>query len=380
MNNFPSVVNNEIKDVLVKLYQLYEDYPYELLHSAELAAKKIELSFEYDDTKPAENQLTELSIKASRRGDRKGFSLFINLAEQLFLDLNKKPLSGIAIEGLLKTLEIKLSETSYLYLTIESIWKICWKVEIEGEVEMLEVSLRAGGLQSRSIVPKYVIENLEQGIFAFTNNSNGVSLSLLSISLESALRDSLILLGYDYKAFGSSENIYEMSKVRVAQFENQLTLKPLDSVPSKVENFINENGKDYVDVNIKRENRNGKWSIKVTAGSEIIMDYLTKDIVTTRAVKKISGLGAALKIARNEEMLIKRHVFPLDLDSPVKEIRNNLIHLSGSAMEVEVFDGKSLKEFIENRELVFDTIKSIINVIDDLYSRISNGEIKNIIC
>jgi hypothetical protein len=375
MDNFPKIAKAVLLETLDNLYKLYGASPDSLLKAAEKAALKANIQYQYKANMPADQQLAELRQKVSLRAGNKGFNLFIYLSEQLLEDLKVQLLPGFGIEDLLQQITIQIDKNVRLYLSNENIWKVRWSLEIAYEVESLEVSLRIGSGDGLTVVPNYVFENLEQGMAAFNKGSYGVSLSLLSISLESALRDTLVLLGYDYSASGSSIDIYEMSKLKVTKSMGTFSLEPLEAMPKSIDDFLSDQEQDSVEINIKRaKNNKGKWYLKITSGTDDIKDFITKESIEANGVKSVSGLGAALKIAREDEDIIKNHMFPLDLDSPVKAVRNNLIHLSGEAMNEDVHEGKSLKEFIKSTDLVFDTISSITVVIEDLYLRISNGE------
>lgn len=375
MNNFPKISKPVLLARLDNLYRLYANSPDNLLKAAERAALKANIQFTYNTNTGVEQQLMELKRRVSLRAENKGLNLFIYLAEQLLEDLKTSLLPGFGIEDLLHELVISIDNDLKLYLTIDHVWKARWQLTIGGEVEYLEVSLRIGTDDEKTVIPHYVFENLEQGMLAFNKGSYGVSLSLLSISLESALRDTLVLLGYDYSSSGSSVDIYEMSKLKVSKSASALALEPLEVMPRSINEFLGEDEEGHIEVNIKRAiNNKGKWYLKITSGADDLKDFITKDSLESEGVKSVSGLGAALKIARQDEDIIKNHMFPLDLDAPVSAVRNNLIHLSGEAMNEQVHEGKSLKEFIASSDLVFDTISSISSVIEDLYLRISNGE------
>ncbi|MBL4816297.1 MAG: hypothetical protein JKY74_12525 [Shewanella sp.] len=373
MENFPRTTNKVLIKILDDLYELYKASPKSLLLAAEQAAIKAGILYNYDDTTSARHQFDELKSKMSRRGQKKGVSLFVYLSEQLLINLKVQLLPGFNIEDLLKLLKIELSEHSYLYLSKENIWRVCWKLNIDNEDEFLEISVRAGGDIDKPVVPNYVYENIEQGIGAYTKGTNGVALSLLSISLESSLRDALVTLGYDYSSSGSSSDVYHMAKVRFSKDGNSFKVNPLEVMPKSIDTFV---GGD-IEVNIKRaKNSKGKWYLKLTSGAGDLMDFISKDTFDTGGAKSVTGLGAALDIARNDEKIIKNHMFPLDLDSPVKAIRNNLIHLSGEAMNTEVHEGNTLQQFLSSPDRVFDTIKSITDVVEDLYTRIADESLE----
>lgn len=375
MNNFPKISKSVLLETLDNLYFLYAAAPGSLLIAAEKAALKAKIPFQYNANFPVEQQLAELRKKVSLRAGNKGVNLFIFLSEQLLEDLKEQLLPGFGIEELIRKLIIQIDENTKLYLSNESIWKVQWGLKISGDIEFLEVSLRVGSGDGCIVVPDYVFENLKQGMLAFNNGSHGVSLSLFSISLESALRDTLVLLNYSYSSSGSSVDTYEMSKLKVTKSMGTISLEPLEDMPKKVDEFLEDKEDSHIEVNIKRAiNNKGKWFLKITSGTDEIKDFITKDSIESIGAKSVSGLGAALKIAREDENIIQNHMFPLDLDPPVKAVRNNLIHLSGDAMNEQVLEGKTLREFIASTDLVFDTISSISTLIEDLYLRISKGE------
>ena len=107
-------------------------------------------------------------------------------------------------------------------------------------------------------------------------------------------------------------------------------------------------------------------------------DFWSSNVIAQAGQINISGLGTALKIARdiNEANILDVNILPTDIDGVIQQVRNNLIHLSGSALTMDIpAAGMSLEDFASDPAKVFDTIASICDAIDKLYSKIADGSI-----
>ena len=117
-------------------------------------------------------------------------------------------------------------------------------------------------------------------MIAYSKGTHGVALSLLSISLESALRDALVELGYNYASSGPSSDVYEMSKVKFSKSGDAFKVEPLDPMPKSITEFLDDKDNDSIEVNVKRsKNNKGKWHLKLTSGVDDIVDYISKDTI-----------------------------------------------------------------------------------------------------
>ncbi|WP_175636470.1 hypothetical protein [Pedobacter ghigonis] len=63
-----------------------------------------------------------------------------------------------------------------------------------------------------------------------------------------------------------------------------------------------------------------------------------------------------------------------DTDEVIKQVRNNLIHLSGDALTNNITAvGMTLEAFSQDQSRVFDTVWSICGATEILYTKIANG-------
>jgi len=87
--------------------------------------------------------------------------------------------------------------------------------------------------------------------------------------------------------------------------------------------------------------------------------------------KKVTGLGAALSIARNDEGFLTPDIIPIDLDKVLTTIRNNLVHLSKESLLVPI-EGTSqnLLDFTSNPDKVFALLSYIAPFITKQYNNL----------
>lgn len=122
--------------------------------------------------------------------------------------------------------------------------------------------------------------------------------------------------------------------------------------------------------------------------NSIIVEGTLKDVLITRGYqftnrrnsRYISGLGAALINARNVELFLTPADLPEDLDAVIKPIRNNLVHLSGDALETRLpyLDSHNgiaeftLKDFIKDPVLIHDLLQGVSYCIENIYTNLRN--------
>jgi len=133
----------------------------------------------------------------------------------------------------------------------------------------------------------------------------------------------------------------------------------------------------YRTVKIKRAIRNGRTVLEIKDCNDLL-DYWSSDVVDIAGSPQVSGLGAALDIGRNRLNIITAIDLPPDLDGPIQAVRNNLIHLSGTALNVSVTEDEdgnpvTLANFLKDEIRVQDTVCSIGATINSIYTKIANG-------
>lgn len=89
----------------------------------------------------------------------------------------------------------------------------------------------------------------------------------------------------------------------------------------------------------------------------------------TSGKKNVTGLGAALSIARNDEGFLTPDIIPIDLDKVLTTIRNNLVHLSKDSLLVPIEGtNQNLIDFISNPNKVFALLSYITPFITKQYN------------
>ncbi len=129
-------------------------------------------------------------------------------------------------------------------------------------------------------------------------------------------------------------------------------------------------------VKIKRIRKNDRNFLEIR-GADGILDFWSSNTVVQAGETQIGGLGAAINISRNQANILAPTDLPPDLDKVIQAVRNNLIHLSGSAMNEEVTknhlnESISLGDFLKNKNRVFDAVCTIGETINIIFNRISS--------
>ncbi|GHO98795.1 hypothetical protein KSF_088430 [Reticulibacter mediterranei] len=116
-----------------------------------------------------------------------------------------------------------------------------------------------------------------------------------------------------------------------------------------------------------------------------LVDYWSSNTVIQPAAanEPISGLGKALEIARHKEKFLDPTILPEEFDGVIRLVRNNLVHLSGEALNthLRMFDYRSaekhytLQNFLSDQELVFDFIRNVPRFITDPYNKLCRNNI-----
>ncbi|WP_163003071.1 hypothetical protein, partial [Pseudomonas viridiflava] len=96
-------------------------------------------------------------------------------------------------------------------------------------------------------------------------------------------------------------------------------------------------------------------------------------------VPTVGGLGVALEIARNQLACVTAEDLALDFDEVLQAVRNNLVHLSGAALDTPLprFDvlqsGFALRDFLLNDLLVQDFVAAISRFVTTQYVKLRHS-------
>lgn len=261
-----------------------------------------------------------------------------------------------------------------IILTDELHWAAKWDIDKQSDKIFLDIYSKEKG----EIVPTYLVRYVDYAILAYQEKINIVALALLSITIEATLRDVLANKGYAFDRASSPVDIYGFARADVGVLGNAYTLTFKDSVPLSPTDFLSTHGSNSVEIEIRRNinsNRN-RIDLLLRDPHDLIDHWSTNTIVQAAATKRVNGLGEALNIARNVERFITPGTLLEDFDEVIKVIRNNLVHLSGDALNtpLPMFNDRSptnlftLQNFLDDDELVYDFIRNVPRFIREQYN------------
>lgn len=373
MTSFPKIQKAKLFDCFDKITNLYSKDKQIIIDAAQRAAMNISTQIRHNTTSTVDQKINAIKTKIGVTGDKEGQTFFINLIEELYNDIAS---TSVTPNDFLEQIKIEFEDHSVIQFNSNKLWDCTFTLNIDDDQDFIKLKIRGATLHSSEIIPEYIFNNLQQSIIAFESGKNAAALSLLSISLEGALRDALVKKGYNYQPGTPRNDVYKKEKIHIYKDPDGYKIKFPNAMPLPHSNFLSTSTNLYLEYKIKRTQVNGNWILQLSEVDNLL-DYFSQNQVVTQGQVNIEGLGTALDIARNTENIIDEGIFPLDFDKPIKAIRNNLIHLSGDAMEREVYTigtrNLKLKEFINSKERVFDTICSISGIVDDLYYKISTN-------
>lgn len=293
-----------------------------------------------------------------------------------------EPLGGIgrySTNDLLDTMVFRTSRHPVIFfLNIDMHWAAGWTVGLRtpGVYDQRKVALEVHDNTWGEIVPLYLVPYIHTALSAYQEGLYGVAVALLSIAVEATLRDVLITKGYTFDRFASSEDIFAYAKAEVHEVGGNYSLlfqQPMPMVPT---DFSSVFGGKPVEIEIRRtiNSRKKRVDLEIKA-SDSFIDFWSSQTITQPAQKKVNGLGEALDIARNKERFLTATILPPDFDAVLQAARNNLVHLSGNALNtpLPMFDNPAsphrftLKDFLEEDDMVFDFIVNVPDFISKQY-------------
>ncbi len=145
-------------------------------------------------------------------------------------------------------------------------------------------------------------------------------------------------------------------------------------MPLGAADFVNSFAGAPVEIKLKRiPKKNGaRIDLSVVAPNPLF-EHWTTATVETPGVLTVGGLGAALDIARNQVGCVTAEDLALDFDEVLQAVRNNLVHLSGAALDTplprfEVLKrGFALRDFLLDDLLVQDFVAAISRFVTVQY-------------
>jgi len=377
MNSFPVISRRILTDVFDAIVDLYDADIIKIIDSADLAFAHTQTPF-VRNSGPIQPQIETIRNKVKLTANNNGRTALILLIEALYSDLmNTGGAVGVDANHFCDTVSIELRGNTKLRFSQQAQWNIEWRIAINDEDEFISIPLRKPDI-TNDIVPGYIIQYVSQSINAYTNKNYLASLALISIALEGTLRDALKRKGYTYTHGAQTVDSYELKDAIISANPSGYNVEFRDAMPRHQSDFLSESGRNSpYEVKCKRVYRNNRWMIELR-DDDYLKDFWTSGVISQTGRINISGLGMALRIARDvgEANILDANILATDIDAVIQQVRNNLIHLSGSAMTSTIPNVEiSLEDYAADQARVFDTITSICHAIDRLYSKIADGSI-----
>tara|TARA_R110002049_G_scaffold13868_1_gene59803 strand:- start:3609 stop:4742 length:1134 start_codon:yes stop_codon:yes gene_type:complete len=377
MKSFPIIKRRVLEATFDSLVELYASDNMKILNAANLALNNGLNPF-VGNNGPIEPQLATLRHKVRQTGGNQGRNSLILLVEALHLDLEQQGAIGVSTNDFYEVLVFDIDKDLELKFLSNSSWNLEWMLHTAQGDEYISIPLRKASVSQNDIVPHYLIQYVNQAITAYENENYLTALSLISIALEGTLRDALIFKGYSYTYGVPTNDSYEIKNAEISTSQNGYNIEFQDAMPRLNNDFLSEVNQNAPHiVRVKRLQKNNNWFLEIR-DVDYLKDFWSSDVVNQHGQVNISGLGAALRVARdvNAANILDATVLATDIDDVIQQVRNNLIHLSGDAITNTIAAvGMSLEDFASDQARVFDTISSISDAIDKLYSKIADGTI-----
>lgn len=252
-----------------------------------------------------------------------------------------------------------------------------WSVPVSsfGQDEQQIIQLDLFDYKQNEIVPSYIVEYVKGAVLLYSQGLLKSACALMTIAMEATLRDILATRGYSYVTGTSSDDQYAFAAavVDVNAERDKYTISFAESNTKSITEYCTANSvttSQSVRIKRKKYGRDGKFELSIR-NCDGLIDYFSPSKVATPGKKTISGLGAALDIARNREKIIEVTLLPQDMDIIFTGIRNNLIHLSGAGLSAAQVQDQKLEEFVNDRNKVFDLISFVPQFINVKYTELN---------
>ncbi|OIQ24110.1 hypothetical protein [Lacinutrix sp. MedPE-SW] len=377
MKSFPIIKRRVLEETFDSLVDLYSSERIKILNAASLALTTGPSPFVIN-AGPIDPQLATLRHKVRLTGGNQGRDALILLVEALHKDFIQHGAIGVNANDFCEVLVFKIKEGFELKYLSNGCWNLEWMLHTPQGDEYISIPLRKSSISQNDIVPHYLIQYVNQAIIAYENENYLTALSLISIALEGTLRDALASKGYTYTYGLPTNDSYEIKSAEISASQNGYNIDFQDAMPRANNDFLSEANQNAPHmVRVKRIQKNTNWFLEIR-DAEYLKDFWSSDVINQQGQVNITGLGAALRVARDVHgaNILDAMILATDIDDVIQQVRNNLIHLSGDAITNTIpAVGMSLEDFASDQARVFDTISSISDAIDKLYSKIADGTI-----
>lgn len=318
----------------------------------------------------------------------RGLEIALELFEEVYQDVYRQGgVPGYRPQDLLDLLRIETDQPDEtISLSMDMRWIVEWPVCVRADGPETRMSCEWLARPWGSVVPPYVVNYLSIAAMARRQKRNDAAVALLSIAAEATLRDVLSSHGYSFQHGAVAKDVYAYSRAQVTADAAAGTyiVKFRDVVPLEATDFSNSFGGSPVEIKLKRvpKNMSGtRIDINVVAPSPL-HEHWTTATVDRHGVPTVGGLGAALDIARNELACVTAEHLALDFDEVLQAVRNNLVHLSGEALDTPLprYDvlksGFVLQDFLLDDRLVQDFVAAISRFVTVQYVELrSSGKL-----
>ena len=377
MRSFPIIKRSVLLETFDTIVALYNSDKIKVLNAASSALTSGLNPF-ISNTGPIAPQLATLRHKIRQTGANQGRDALILLVEALHSDLTRQGAIGVNIDNFCQILTFDIDKDVKLKYLSNGSWNLEWMLHTPQDDEYISIPLRKVGVSQDDIVPHYLIQYVNQAITAYENENYLTALSLISIALEGTLRDALASKGYTYTNRTPTNDTYEIKRAEISSNQNGYNIEFQDVMPRAHNDFLSEADQNAPHlVRVKRFQKNSSWFLEFR-DVDYLKEFWSSDVISQQGQVNITGLGAALRVARDVHgaNILDATVLATDIDDVIQQVRNNLIHLSGDAITSNIRAvGMSLEDFASDQARVFDTISSISDAIEKLYSGIADGTI-----
>ena len=379
MISFPSINNELIINCFDNIVILYSRDNLKILNAA-VRATATEQSPFIISPGIVNDQILQIRARLRRTADKYGQILLIKLIEELFEDLSLNSAIGVSNADFINSTVITLQGQCVIKYNFSKKWTCTWELIVDENNREIIIGLRDKNINPSTIVPDYVFQYIQQGVAAFKNNKFAVSLALMTIALEGTLRDALAYRGYTYNFGTPTSDVYDINEMHIHKDVGGYKVTFPNPMPSDHSVYLSLAGDPlFKSVRIKRVIKGGNTYLEIRDANDVL-DYWSSNTIVQPGMMQIGGLGAAIDIGRNHARILSPADLPPDLDNVIKAVRNNLIHLSGSAMNVTVATDNvgspvTLDTFIKSKNKVFDAVCTIGDTIDVIFTKLANGSL-----
>jgi len=315
----------------------------------------------------------------------RGLEIALKLFEEVYSDVHAQGgVPGYRPQDLLELLRIETEQPDEtISLSTDMRWTVEWPVRLPANGPESRMTCDWLARPWGAVVPPYIVNYLSSAATARRQKRNDAATALLSIAAEATLRDVLSSHGYSFTHGASSKDVYAYSRARVTADASAgaYIVKFHDTMPLDVADFGVSFAGAPVEIKLRRvpKNKAGtRIDLNIVAPNPF-HEHWTSAMVETSGVPTVGGLGAALDIARNELACVTAEDLAIDLDEVLQAVRNNLVHLSGVALDTPLprynfmKSGFALRDFLLDDLLVQDFVTAISRFVTVQYVKLRSA-------